>query len=95
MNRSELISKLCDLHPKASKKIDSLVKIIFSYLVKNIAKGNRVEVRGFGSFSLKVRKAIMVRNPRDGKVITSGKNQVRYVVYFRPGKNLRIKVNHD
>jgi integration host factor subunit beta len=93
MNRSDLITKLLDLYPKMTRKeIDSLVKILFSNMVDNIADGNRIEVRGFGCFSLKERFAGIVRNPRDGVSIES--NDSRFVVYFRAGKELKNRVDN-
>ena len=93
MNRSDLITKLCDLYPKMTRKeIDTLVKIIFSNMVDSVADGNRIEVRGFGCFSLKERRAGIVRNPRDGISIES--NDSRHVVYFRAGKELKTRVDN-
>ena len=93
MNRSDLIIRLCDLYPKLSRKeVDALVKSFFGAIVNNIAKGNRIEVRGFGCFSLKKRRAVLIRNPRDGVSIQDSKSS-RQVVYFRPGKRLKSKVD--
>lgn len=92
MNRSELIAKLCDLYPKMSKKdVDWLVKILFSSMVDNIADGNRIEVRGFGCFSLKKRSSGIIRNPRDGVSVEA--DGPRHVVYFRAGKELKTRVD--
>lgn len=92
MNRSDLIAKLCDLYPKLSKKnVDLLVKVLFSNMVDNIADGNRIEIRGFGCFSLKQRRATLIRNPRDGVSVRA--EEPRHVVYFRAGKELKTRVD--
>ena len=93
MNRSDLIIKLCDLygHKMSRRSIDTLVKSLFSSLVNNIADGNRVEIRGFGCFSLKERRTTTIRNPRDGVSIKA--EMPRRVVYFRPGKELKTRVD--
>ena len=93
MNRSDLIAKLCDLYPKMTKsEIDKLVKTLFSSMVENVAFGTRIEIRGFGCFSLKKRTAGSIRNPRDGVSIKS--DTPRHVVYFRAGKELKARVDN-
>ncbi len=90
MNRSGIVDRLSELYPKVNRKaIDSLVRTIFGFLVNNISNGSRIEVRGFGCFSLKERSG-KIRNPRDGCSIEA---ESRYVVYFRPGKELKQRVN--
>ena len=92
MNRSEIATELSELYPKLSRKeVDTLVKKLFSVLAGNIAKGNRVEIRGFGCFSLKSRKPGVIRNPRDGGEFES--SDERNVVYFRAGKELKARVD--
>ena len=91
MNRSDIINKLADLYPRVNHKdVEVLVKGLFNGMVNNIAKGNRIEIRGFGSFSLKERGAGLIRNPRKG---VSVKSEGRYVVYFRAGKELKVRVD--
>lgn len=90
MNRSDIVLALLDLYPKLThKQIDGLVKNIFVNMIDIVASGGRIEVRGFGCFSLKTRRG-PVRNPRDGSTISS---YARYVVYFRAGKELKERVN--
>ncbi len=92
MNRSEIVVRLSELYPKMNRRsVDKLVKILFTMIVSNIAEGRRIEIRGFGCFSLKMRKPGKVRNPRDGISMEAGS---RHVVYFRPGKELKTRV-HD
>jgi integration host factor subunit beta len=91
MNRSDIIDAMADLYPKlVHKEIDSVVKQLLSLISENIANGKRIEIRGFGAFSLKERKAGLIRNPRLGISIES---DGRYVVYFRAGKELKDRVN--
>ena len=91
MNRSGIVAKLSELYPKINRKeIDGLVRNLFGEMVDNIAEGARIEIRGFGCFSLKERSAGVIRNPRDGVSIDS---DGRHVVYFRAGKELKDRVN--
>ncbi|MFN7094083.1 MAG: HU family DNA-binding protein [Burkholderiales bacterium] len=91
MNRSGIVTKLAELYPKINRKeIDALVRGLFGVMVNNIAEGERIEIRGFGCFSLKERSAGTIRNPRDGVSISS---DGRHVVYFRAGKELKDRVN--
>lgn len=91
MKRSDIVAVLSDLYPKlVQKEIDQLVKSLFESMANNIADGERIEIRGFGSFSLKERKPGTVRNPRHGVAIAS---DGRHVVYFRAGKELKERVN--
>lgn len=93
MNKSDIIEKLQTLPPKL-KKTDTklLVDGIFQYFVEQLAAGNRIEVRGFGSFSTKIRKAGKVRNPRHGTSVETGE---RRVVYFRAGNEMANRVNGE
>ncbi len=91
MNRSDIIDRMSELYPKLlQKEIDAVVKLLFSTIADNIVMHNRIEVRGFGAFSLKERGAGLIRNPREG---ISLKSEGRYVVYFRAGKELKERVN--
>ena len=93
MNRSDIIKKISELYPKLSRKeIDAIVKELFSSMASNISDGKRIEIRGFGCFSLKQRAAGKVRNPREK---TSIESDARSVVYFRAGKELRERVDTD
>ena len=91
MNRSGIVTKLSELYPKVNRKeIDGLVRNLFGKMVDSLAEGERIEIRGFGCFSLKERTAGVIRNPRDGVSIES---DGRHVVYFRAGKELKDRVN--
>jgi integration host factor subunit beta len=91
MNRSDIIAAMAELYPKlVHKEIDSVVKQLLNLISDNIASGKRIEIRGFGAFSLKERRAGLIRNPRLG---VSMESDGRYVVYFRAGKELKDRVN--
>lgn len=91
MTKSELIEQLADKQPHlAPKDVESSVKEVIESLIHALADGDRVEVRGFGSFSLHYREPRLGRNPKTGeKVELDGK----YVPHFKPGKALRDRVN--
>ncbi|MBA3989196.1 integration host factor subunit beta [Aliidiomarina maris] len=91
MTKSELIERLTDRQPHLSPRdVEKAVKDILESLIQALASGDRVEVRGFGSFSLHYREPRVGRNPKTGeKVELDGK----YVPHFKPGKALRDRVN--
>lgn len=91
MTKSDLIEKLSDLYPHlATKDVESAVKEILEQMSAKLESGERIEIRGFGSFSLHYRAPRQGRNPKTGeKVELNGK----YVPHFKPGKELRERVN--
>lgn len=92
MTRAEIIAKLNNLYPKLSQKESyAIVCGLFNFMADSLAKGKRIEVRGFGAFSIKHRPAGTVRNPRHGTTVQS---PARNVMYFRPGKELAERVNN-
>lgn len=91
MNRSDIIKRISELYPRLSRKeVETIVKELFNKMANSISTGKRIEIRGFGCFSLKHRAAGKVRNPRHGIAVESGE---RHVVYFRAGKELRERVD--
>ena len=91
MTKSELIEKLALNHPVVSlKEADSAVKSILEQMVETLENGNRIEVRGFGSFSLHFRQPRVGRNPKTGESVTLA---AKSVPYFKAGKILRERVN--
>ena len=83
----EIIAKEQDqLH---YKDIELSVKTIISSMVKSLKKGERIEIRGFGSFSLRYRKPRVGRNPKSGESVNI---EERYVPHFKPGKSLKERV---
>jgi integration host factor subunit beta len=91
MTKSELIEKLArKLHQLPPRDVDLAVKTLIEQLVQSLAQGERIEIRGFGSFSLHYRPARIGRNPKTGEpVALPGK----YVPHFKPGKELRERVD--
>ena len=91
MTKSELIEQTAARHTQLSAKdIELAVKAIINYMTDVLSDGGRIEIRGFGSFSLHYREPRTGRNPKTGEpVVLSGK----YVPHFKPGKELRDRVN--
>ena len=87
MTKSELIEKIATVQTQLSvKDVELAVKMMLVHMAEALAAGERIEIRGFGSFSLHYRAARLGRNPKTGeKVELEGK----YVPYFKPGKELR------
>lgn len=91
MTRAELIEVLSLKHPHISvKQIEQGIKHIFEGMAEALESGHRIEIRGFGSFSLRFRPPRVARNPKTGDVVhTDGK----YAPHFKPGKEMRERVN--
>ena len=83
----EIIAKEQDQLPY--RDIELSVKTIIESMVKSLKKGERIEIRGFGSFSLRYRKPRVGRNPKSGQSVSI---EERYVPHFKPGKNLKERV---
>jgi len=93
MTKSELIEQLSMKHTHLnSKDVELSVKILLEHMAQSLANGERIEVRGFGSFSLHHRKARTGRNPKTGEVVALAS---KYAVHYKPGKELREKVNNS
>lgn len=91
MTRSELIERIAELQPQLSiKDIELAVKAIIDQMSQALANGERVEIRGFGSFSLHHRSSRVGRNPKTGEAVQL---QAKHVPHFKPGKELRERVN--
>ena len=93
MTKSELIERIAAVQGQLSAKdVELAVKMILDHMVEVLAVGERIEIRGFGSFSLHYRAPRLGRNPKTGeKVELAGK----YVPHFKPGKDLRERVNES
>jgi integration host factor subunit beta len=93
MTKSELINKLALRFPQlVAKDADYAVKMILDAMTASLARGDRIEIRGFGSFSLHFRPPRVGRNPKTGEAVAlAGK----YVPHFKPGKDLRDRVNEN
>ena len=92
MTKSELIYKLSQQFPDLSlRQVEKAVDVIFGEISTALSKGNRVELRGFGAFSVRYRDRRIGRNPRTGeKVSVEGKS----VPFFKAGKGLRERLNN-
>ena len=91
MTKSELITLLSDNFSQLVHKDAELsVKTIIDSLGDALSKGGRVEIRGFGSFSLNHRPARLGRNPKTGEKVNVPE---KFVPHFKPGKELKIKVD--
>lgn len=91
MTKSELITRLASKSTRLSvKNVEYAVRETLGLMADTLTKGHRIEIRGFGSFSLHYRFSRIGRNPKTGeKVQLSGK----YVPHFKPGKELKERVN--
>jgi len=91
MTKSELIAQLAVRHPQFSvADIEMAVKTVLDALAKNLSRGERIEIRGFGSFSLSFRPARLGRNPKSGERVQV---PAKYVPHFKAGKELRDRVD--
>ena len=92
MTKSELIEVLARKQPQlAYRDIELAVKTILEYMSASLSSGERIEIRGFGSFSLHFRPARSGRNPKSGEPVSL---PAKYVPHFKPGKELRERVNN-
>ena len=91
MIRSELLQLLARENPELrAEEIEKVVNVFFDEIAERLARGGRVELRGFGAFSTRERDARKGRNPRTGdSVDVPGKK----VPYFKPGKEMRERLN--
>ncbi len=91
MTKSELIEALAKQQPHlALKDVELAVKCIIEKMNQSLSSGERIEIRGFGSFSLHLRSPRVGRNPKTGESVTLSK---KYVPHFKPGKELRDRVD--
>ena len=91
MTKSELISRLAARFPQlVTKDAELSVKTIIDAMAKSLAKGERIEIRGFGSFDLNYRPPRIGRNPKTGEKV---KVPEKYVPHFKAGKEMRERVD--
>lgn len=91
MIRSELIQRIADDNPHLFQRdVERIVNTIFDEVTNAMARGDRVELRGFGAFSVKKRDARVGRNPRTGETV---KVEEKHVPFFKSGKLLRDRLN--
>ncbi len=93
MIRSELVQKIADENPHLYQKdVERIVGTIFDEIINAMAAGDRVELRGFGAFSVKKRKSRLGRNPRTGESVEVAE---KHVAFFKTGKLLRDRLNKN
>ncbi len=91
MIKSELIQKIAEDNPHLFQRdVERIVATIFEEIIEAMAAGNRVELRGFGAFSVKRRDARVGRNPRTGDSVEV---EEKHVPFFKTGKLLRDRLN--
>ncbi len=91
MIKSKLIAKLAEANPHLyHRDVERIVSTVFEEITQALARGDRVELRGFGAFSVKTRPARMGRNPRTGEAVAV---EEKHVPYFKTGKDLRERLN--
>jgi|TARA_B110000908_G_C10243473_1_gene447441 integration host factor subunit beta len=92
MTKSDLIEILSDRQSLLNyRDVELAVKLILEQMSENLASGERIEIRGFGSFTLHHRPARIGRNPKSGESVTL---EDKHVPHFKPGKELRDRVNN-
>lgn len=92
MTRSDLIEKLAQKFTSLSKKdVEKAVDVIFDEITTTLAKGGRVELRGFGAFSVRKRESRVGRNPRTGEKVNV---PPKSVPFFKAGKGLKERLNN-
>ena len=91
MIKSELIARLAERHPHLYlRDVERAVSAVFEQVSAGLARGDRVEIRGFGSFSIRHRAARVGRNPATGDRVDVGE---KVVPHFKAGKQLRQRLN--
>lgn len=93
MTKSELIEILAQKQSQlAYKDVELAVKTMLDHMGTTLASGERIEIRGFGSFSLHYRPPRVGRNPKTGDSVELA---AKYVPHFKPGKEMRERVNES
>ena len=91
--KSKLIEKICeDNNHLFLRDCERIVNVVFQEITNSLANGSRVELRGFGAFSVKKRSARVGRNPRSGESVNI---EEKFVVSYKSGKELRLKLNSE
>lgn len=91
MTKSELIQRIAEANPHLyHRDVERIVSTIFDEVGQALSRGDRVELRGFGAFSVKRRDARIGRNPRTGTAVAVTE---KYIPFFKTGKQLRERLN--
>ena len=93
MTKSELIQRIAEINPHLyHRDVERIVTTIFDEISEALARGERVELRGFGAFSVKRRDARIGRNPRTGDAVHVAE---KHIPFFKTGKLLRERMNEN
>ena len=93
MIKSELVKRIAsENHTFYDRDIEKVINAILDEMVEALRRGDRVELRGFGAFSVKLREARQGRNPRTGAVVPVAK---KAWPYFKTGKKMRVRLNPE
>jgi len=93
MIKSELVQKIAEHNPHLYQRdVENIVNAILEEITEALSNGDRVELRGFGAFSVKTREARTGRNPRTGESVTV---EEKNVPFFKTGKELRDRLNPE
>jgi integration host factor subunit beta len=93
MIKSELVQRISSQNPHLYQRdIEKIVSAILDEIVEALGRGDRVELRGFGAFSAKLRGPRQGRNPRTGAVVAVAK---KVVPFFKTGKEMRARLNRE
>ena len=93
MIKSELVQRIAVQNPHLYQRdVEHIVNTILNEIIAALARGDRVELRGFGAFSVKDRQARIGRNPRTGADVSVNRKSVPF---FKTGKEIRQRLNHD
>jgi integration host factor subunit beta len=91
MTKSELIQRLAETNPHLYQRdVERILSTVFNEIAAALSRGDRVELRGFGAFSVKRRDARLGRNPRTGDSVAVGE---KHIPFFKTGKQLRDRLN--
>lgn len=91
MTKRELIEEVVRIYPRFSRRdAEVMVNAVFDSMAEALASGERIEIRGFGSFAVKQRKAREGRNPKTGEIVSV---VAKKVPFFKVGKELRLRVD--
>ena len=91
VNKSDIINLVCDKNNLSLADTEYSIKKIIDYMGVNLYQGDRIEIRGFGSFCLHTHKSRIARNPKTGDKIALER---RNTVHFKPSKELKSRVNN-
>lgn len=93
LNKSDLVELLADkIKNLSAKEVDIIVETVFDKMTEALASGDRIEIRGFGSFEIRNRPARQGRNPKTGESVFVG---TRRVPFFKVGKELKERLNES